>query len=403
MRQNYALLLVLCLLTSGCAGPTPSPPTRLVREVAQPEAVPSRALILGVPFISFADAAALDYEDKSILNPSFAASLGMILTYWDQDLSLLLRLEEALPTQPGGWGTVEEGKAKDFTELKALIARGIPVHVSTAMTPWAHTVYPVTAALAVVMHEFKFPEEGPQSGVLGRMVSLETMRQLELLQPEISPWDSVLISDRVVIGYDDDRKVVVLHDPSFGPGWEVGYDDFEKMWEAKGKAYLAPHPPSVADILAKPSRATPYRPRSPDEQGATHYVFAYSLSAVGRAREAEIELVKGLRVPGISRGIQHLLLFEIALHQGARGRIREATQTVQEAIALLPEHHRPWEFLAIIQKGDPSTALEVAEAERKAKAACADRESQRTAIKTLTRSFWILGCRPGTIHWGPEE
>jgi len=49
----------------------------------------ARVVIPGVPFISWEEAARLDYHDKSITNPSFPAALGMILRYWGQDVSFL--------------------------------------------------------------------------------------------------------------------------------------------------------------------------------------------------------------------------------------------------------------------------------------------------------------------------
>ncbi len=34
----------------------------------------------------------------------------------------------------------------------------------------------------------------------------------------------------MVVGHDDSRSVIVLHDPTFGPYWAVSFDDFDEMW-----------------------------------------------------------------------------------------------------------------------------------------------------------------------------
>lgn len=51
--------------------------------------------------------------------------------------------------------------------------------------------------------------------------------------------ESVTAAARVVIGYDDERRVMIVHDPSFGPAWEIGYEDFENMWRYNEFIFLA--------------------------------------------------------------------------------------------------------------------------------------------------------------------
>src|SRR5207237_9713121 len=46
------------------------------------QGIPSHAVILGVPFISWREAAHLDYPNKNILNPAVPAVLGMVFEYW---------------------------------------------------------------------------------------------------------------------------------------------------------------------------------------------------------------------------------------------------------------------------------------------------------------------------------
>ncbi len=328
--------------------------------------LPSKALIEGVPFISWAEAARLDYQNKDILNPSVPASFGMILKYWGQNLDLLKDYEKALPKGPGGWGVVENRKGKSVDELKPSIARGIPIFVYQALTPVAHIPTPVVAAYIEAFgvekaketfsrgskfemskeqyKQFKSAMEGEssRSGVFRKMESLDTLRQIGKIS-----WESLLQSARVVIGYNDERRSVILHDPSFGPAWEVGYEDFEKMWEAVDRSYIVAYPPDYQKILSKRTqKITPYPPRTPDQQAAAHFVFGYALSSVGRTVEAEEEIKKGLAISDIGKGYQHLLLFELARIYRSKGNTEEAITTAQKSITLFPEHHRPYQNLS---------------------------------------------------------
>jgi len=396
MRLDRSVNLVLSLAFTAFAAFRPMlAPVQAIAEPAEPEGLPPRYLIAGVAYITWGEAARLEYQDKRILNPSFAAALGMVLQYWRQDLALLKRASEALPSGAGGWGIVENRDGKSLQDLKPFIARGIPVLVSPALTPVAHTPSPMAAALAE-SRGFKFREPGPHSGVLGRMIPLETFRELDdflQMRPFIA-WESLFISSRVAIGYDDDRGVLILHDPSFGPAWEVSYRDFEKMWGPRGRNYTVAYPPDHAMGGAVKRTAPPYRPRTADEQAAVHFVFGYALSSVGRGEEAESWFRQGFAIPGIDRYHQHLLLFELALQSAAKGSLKEAIAMAQKASALLPEHHRPWRFLAQLYRGSRGEGWEqkAAEAESKAQAICADAEAQKTVAKALARNFFVFGC-----------
>ena len=399
MRKRWPAIVVMSLLfTSYAADTAPSGSAQTLKEPAEPGRLPSKALILGVPFISWSEAARLDHRNKDILNPSFPASWGMILKYWEQDLTLL---KQSVMAVPQGW-VMERKNGKHLAELKPFIARGIPVFVEPALTPVAHTPSPVVAAMASVMPGAVTGEQadrlgklmseygGSFSGVLGRMRSLDIFRQLEDLT-NMSPWETLLESKRVVVGYDDDRKVVILHDPSFGPAWEVTYDDFEKMWAPHGRIYGVGYPPDYAEVLAKRSTAPPYPPRTSDQQAAVHFVFGYALSSVGRVVEAEEQIRKGLAIRGIGKGYQHLLLLELALHYGTRGNIEESNRTLQKAIELLPEHDRPWQFLAQNYRHE-GWEQKAADAEGKAEVLCANRKAEKIVWKTLGRDFFIFGC-----------
>ncbi len=392
-------------------------------EKEEPQVPPSKAIILGVPFISWAEAARLEYQNKKVVNPSDPASFGMILKYWGQDLDLLKDYEKAFPKGQGGWGIVEERKGKSIDELKPLIARGIPIFVLTALTPVAHIPNPVAVAQIEVFGLEKTKEayerggkltmskeqynrlksvietESPWSGVFRKMESLDIMRQIGKFA-----WESLFSSDRVVIGYNDDRGVIILHDPSFGPAWEVSYKDFDDMWGAMDRSYTVAYPPDYMKVLSKRTReAAPYHQRTPDQQAAVHFVFGYALSSVGRAVEAEEEIRKGLAIPDIGKGYQHLLLFELARIYHSKGNTEEAIAMALKAIPLIPEHHRPYQFLAELYRGSAmeERKRKADDADKKAKALCSDREALQTVDKTLGRDFFIYSCRGLNLLGGP--
>jgi len=389
-RRRTVLLtifLIAVFFTHALGGLVLAPEQSDERQVS-----PSKVLILGVPYISWSEAHRLDYVDKDILNPSFAASLGMILKYWDQDLKLLKRGEDAL-----GWGIVEQGKRKNLDELKSFIARGIPVLVLPAITPFAHSLSPTFVIMEVLglMKGFKFRDQVPASAVLGRMESLDTFNQLKEFslkeKMDLKLNESALVSARVVIGYDDDRKVLTLHDPSFGPAFEVSYDDFDKMWSVFDRTYIAAYPPNYKELLLKRATASQYRARTPDEQAAEHFVFGYALSSVGQSDEAEKHFKKGLAISGIGKAYEHLLLFELANVYWARGNIEDAFVPTQKAISILPEHGRPHLLLAGIYeaRGEKQRA---SDEEKKGQELCSDHEAMKMVKETLGRDFFVSGC-----------
>ena len=159
--------------------------------------------------------------------------------------------------------------------------------------------------------------------------------------------------------------------------------------------YLAAYPPNYAEVLAKRPPATPYAPRTSTQQAAEHFVLGYALSCVGRMVEAEKQFKRGLAIPGIAKGYQHLLLFELALQYRTRGNTEEAIAAAQKATELLPEHHRPWEFLAQIYRSSflEDRKQKAANADRKAQALCSDRKAQKNLTRGLARHFFIFGCQ----------
>lgn len=410
----------LLILVIGCATQAPTVDVLGVeREHPESEGVqdsgrvPAKALIRGVPFISFREAAQLEYENKATTHPSFPAAEAMSLKYWGQDPSLI-NDKAALER----WGLVQAGSGKSLDDLKAYVARGIPVMVAPAITAVADAPNPLVVALAAMGVKRTSGPLGPsvsaatmarvqdlmaersdrRAGVLGKMEPLEVFHQLEEATG-MSPWETTRGSARLVIGYDDGRRVIILHDPSFGPAWEVGYDDFEKMWAATRRWYATAHPHDHAHVLAKRSAASAYPPRGADQLAAAHYVLGYALASVGRADEAEEEFRRGLATPGISRGYRHLFLLELAQLYRARGNTQDAITAAEQAAALVPEHHRPWELLAQTYRSAHAEGWEqkAEAAQKKADAVCGDQDATQAVARALARDFNVYGCAPGRL------
>jgi tetratricopeptide (TPR) repeat protein len=310
-----------------------------------------RVLIPGVPYISYADALKMDYAAKTSTNPSLPASVGMVLRYYGQSTKLLKEWGKMLP-EKGGWAAVEWRDATGLDELKPVIARGEPVVVMPALTPVAHPfalfamLYPMLGDKAKsVLGDL----EAPGSGIHGRMASFETFRKF---RAEVGPdgpnpmRESAMLACRVLIGYDDVRRVVLLHDPSFGPAREIGYDDFERMWAAGGHACILLTPRQGQDKRKKDQPVTGYRALTPDEQAAWPYIYGYALLNIGQPEKALQQLRQAAATPGIGAGREHLILLETALAQHEASQNDAALATLDRATTILPECPAAWEALA---------------------------------------------------------
>lgn len=360
--------------------------------------VPSKVLIPGVPYVSWSEAAQWRYEHKDILNPSAVATFKMIRRYWGQDGFRLFQFgpEEYLPEDWKGV-TVSES-ATGLVDLKTWLARGVPVAVDLPFTPHAHPI-PVTALVIVAskVKDVKLRDRGPSSQGFGRWASWEDQLQLSssgAAAPDQLRYayirEVIHVAWRVVIGFDDERKVMILHDPSFGPAWEMGYSDFESNWRLNGFNYVARPPQGYADSVAKRPASGPYPARTPDMQAAVHFAFGYGFSEVGRAAEAERELEKGLALPGVGNGYRHVLAYELAYHRRAAGRIEEAIALLRQAIEALPEAPGPYELLSEIYKTNPTLAgaqQAAVEVEQSWKSRFNTREGLSAVMKKTPRDF----------------
>ena len=359
-------------------------------------ALPSKALVAGVPFVSFSEAAQWRYEQKDIVNPSIVAANRMIRRYWGQDRTELFNFgpEEYRPEH---WKNVEREQGKGLDDLKVWLVRGVPVYVNLPRTPHAHP--DATGGIGLILFSKEAAATAqtiPSSGVLSRWATLPVLLQMgEKSRPErkhLHFWQSSTAAARVVIGYDDERKVMIVHDPSFGPAWEMGYEDFLYMWQFNEFVFMARPPEGYVEFVAKRPPAHPYPRRTPDMRAAFHYVSAYGLAQSGKTAEAAQELEQGLTIADMGRGYRFLLSLELGILRKAAGRPEEAIASLRSAIEAMPEAPAPWDLLAKIYRENPSlpdAQQQGMAAGQKVTALANDRFGMSALYRTLPRDFHI--------------
>lgn len=370
------------------------------------ETLPDKVLVRGVPFISWREAAQIKYVEKDILNPSWAASSGMIWEYWGKGREIL---EGTGQEATSGFQVIsgrESGQAWDIRDLKTSLARGIPVDVSLPLTPEAHPLY-MTFEIMITFGQVtgvELKDQGrPRSNALGRMVSLEDLQKVKEQMKTNPIMESVVLASRLVIGYDDERKVFIVHDPSFGPAFEIRFDDFERMWAAADRNYFLVIPDGYPKGMPERPSIPDYRPRTSDEKAATHFAYGYALDCIGRLEEGAKHFETGLEIPEIAKGYQFLLYFELALNRGERSDFAGAVEAAEKATAILPEHPGAWDFLSKAYRIHPEGGdrRKARKAEKKAKALQGDQQAQKIVAATIPANFFIqyLGSIRG---WGGE-
>jgi len=270
----------------------------------------------------------------------------MVLEYWGLDLT---ELNQAEPKDNDNlltnW-TLEWRHGTSVNDLKPSITNRIPVMVApTALTPFAHPTNPIPYQLgALPLPDTHEHASGLLSGIFLRLDAPGLAEGgPDGLLPKIR--EDVWWSARVVVGYDDSRCLVMVHDPTFGPYWEVSYEDFDEMWKVGGRRYLVAHPPDHRDLVAKLPLEAKRTLRTPDHQAAVRYVFGYALSSIGRNEEAEAQLREELGMASIGRGYRFLRLLELAVVRAKRGDLDEAIQFAEQASQVLPEHGASWDLL----------------------------------------------------------
>jgi tetratricopeptide (TPR) repeat protein len=175
------------------------------------------------------------------------------------------------------------------------------------------------------------------------------------------PLQEVLLKAcRVAVGYDDEKKVVLLHDPTFGPASEVSYAAFKKMWKIAPGSYGKALPPEYTTLVRDIVPTSPYRGRGGNEKAAWHLLHGCTLSACGKYREAEEEIEAALAIDDMSVGYRHVILYELALHQARKSHYGAAVKSAVSASKLLPENYLVWDLLGILylNTGDKKQAKE---------------------------------------------
>lgn len=391
-------------------------------ESTSTDALPSKALIAGVPFVGWGEAAQVDYPNKDILNPAVTAVQMMEQKFWGFDPTRFRLLAPRLFVA-ADWQSGDNRIGLSLDELKRPIASGMPVYVQLTLTPYANPL-PLSASIDSSLRDHGKAPDGrggsnlsrdeviqliqleKLSGALGRMEALETLRVLGTSRGSIKDqWghthsaeylyllESLYSAPRLLIGYDDERRVMIVHDPSFGPALEIGYDDFDTMWRYSERRFSVSAPEGPGRIAAKRTSNSPYPPRTPDMQAALHYVTGYALAAIGRAAEAEEAFARGLAVPKISQGYRFMLAYETARLTAVTHRPDEAIAALRLATDAVPQACDTWTMLAKLYRQNPSLPdadrLAV-EADARSKSICSDRAALAAFVKAIPRDFWVV-------------
>ena len=306
-------------------------------------------LIAGVPFVSYSQARRWLDPDRDTVHPSVPASAVMVQKYWADEPEHSAPLGDSMPETHSDWKRGEavdlkKGGAGCIDDLKARIADGYPVVLSSGLTPVGHPITPIHLMTDTIPDEVR-KQIGPHSGIVPTMLSYQLAGEVTTPAPGIFT-ESLFLAWRVAIGYDDEREVLHFHDPSFGPAWEVGYEVFQRIVAAvTTSACWVPTPTDAVSRLGTRPRTGDYRSKTTSEVAAEHFITGYALACAGQLPEATQRFRQGLSLPGLSPGYRHLFLVELGLHAGFRGDCETAISLLCEAVDLVPENHRAWSLL----------------------------------------------------------
>lgn len=338
---------------------------------------PHKKVINGIPFISWGQAARMDYPDKEVVNPSMAACREMITGYLRY-----LGLESDCLESESNFEAIENASIEDY---KKQIASGRPVvFEAMSLTPYAHPVSPM-ASIGFEMHQ-----AGPYTGLLGPMAPLDTIKEYEGSIPGMTARESVYAASRIGVGYDEAKRAAILHCPTFGPAWEVNYDDFDIMRKICSPTLTAIKTERFMSTEdAKDTKA--YSAASIDQSSAFYLIHAIALSisakSVDDIKLAEDYLLKGLSIQGLSKSYRHLFLLELAGHIMSRDK-EAAIACIEEAIELLPENPRAHQLLAWTLRR-PFKFIKFSKAVIKGTAIIGRDNSKTVLSRKLPDDFWI--------------
>lgn len=388
MYRQRAQALLFCLAVFAA-------PAFAQTEITEP--LPTQHYIEGVPFASWGEAADVDYPNSNVLNPSYTAASQMVWRYWGVPLDPATGWPSGeLPD--GSYVTVDDASLFD---LKRQLVLDRPVEIVPAITAHAHYLYVTVKMLSMFSKDADYDLEqvGPTSGMLDEMVSIDAfMNAVSKGCPRNLISDSVYLAGRVVVGYDDTREIMIIHDPIFGPDWEVPYEDFLQMWRFAFNKMTVPTFDEVG--LERQPASVAHPVRTVDHEAAFALFNGYSLAAVNKLQEAEAELRRGLSLEGISRRYQHLLRVELGSLLVHTRRIDEAIEVLRKAIEIYPDHFRAWGELgnAYRDRGDRKSRRNAEVAYETMKKLCTTETEGKVALE-LGKDFFVAGCRGGKLGW----
>jgi tetratricopeptide (TPR) repeat protein len=370
-------------------------PAMATAETTEP--LPAQHYIEGVPFVSWGEAANFEYPNRDVLNPSYSAASQMVWRYWGVQLDPATGWPAGeLPE--GSYRSVEEASLDD---LKHYLALDRPVEIFPAVTAHAHYLYITVKMLSMFSKDADYTLEqvGPTSGMLDEMVSIDAfMNAVSKGCPKNLISDSVYLAGRVVVGYDDTRSVMILHDPVFGPDWEVSYADFLQMWRFVFNKMTVSQLDEVG--FERQPAADAHPARTADHDAAFALFNGYSLAAVNQLQAAEEELRRGLAIDGISLRYQHLLRVELGSLLMHTGRFDEAIRVLRQAIEIYPDYFRAWGELgnAYRDKRDRKSRRNAEAAYEMMKKLCTNEKEGKVALE-LGKDFFVSGCRGAKLGW----
>lgn len=367
---------------------------------AQPTSVPSSALIAGVPYRSWREAAGIEHRNRSILNPSFVAAVAMAAAHAGADPVRVMEPEYAatLDSECGR----DDARAWSLEDLRRSLASGTPVVVSLALTEVAHPLYTAFEIAIRVgkLTSVSLADEGrPRSGALGRLLSLEDLRRVQVELKTNPMTESVVLATRLAIGYDDARAVFVVHDPSFGPALEIPYAAFARMWEATDRRWCVYR----SRALEAAPVVSPYRARTPDEEAARLFVDGYAQDAVGNLRVGEARFREALGLSGIAPGYEALLQLELAFNLAAQGNTQAAIAAAERARDLVPEHPITWNLLSQLYARGSLLGLGRASAARERAIALGKDKAALARLAVALPADFMIPYLAGERGWAGEQ
>ena len=401
---SWILALAGCLTgLAAIASSAEDPAPAVQKPAASPAAedavpLPPRHLIPGVPYVNFEAVRKVRFDPspKAFANPSAAAAVGMVLGYYGEELKRLERGSDAMPRVDGAWGRAEFHHGGTFEDLQKWIARDAPVVVSMSLVPNGHPLA-YTGQFLVHFTGLERPRAIRTSGTLGDMLAPDAYKYVaKNYAVPLDLEDGRFFWGRVVVGYDTTRNTVLLHDPAFGPAWEVSREDFETMWSLSDNSWILLRP--VKDPPPRTEPAAPYPERTVDQRAAEIYTRAYAASSQGQDDPTLKLCNEGLALPGLPAPWRHLFLLERGCRLALVGRPDDAVDDLERSRDIMPEHFRAWMYLSESLRFLPDAPTaerseEIALSKARANAICRDTKSDKGLALALPDNLPFFGCK----------